>query len=351
MAFTLITPSSSSFASTTTPSWTEEASIVDSASRRVDSGWSRAEPGIAMSSVTVPSPLRSSTSTQPSGRRRASVTRAQPAPSGSRARAAASDSPMVTVGGMSSSKVTDPGQRQAFQSAVGADEALDELGGGCGEEPIGRVVLGQHATDLEDRDPVGHLDRLVHVVGDEHDRLPEARLEAEELVLEPLATDGVHGAEWLVHEQDGRIGGHGPRHAHALALPAGQGRWVTVPVGRRVEAHQLEQLLDALGDPGRRPAEQARHDGHVVADGQVREQPDLLDDVADPPPQLDRGQGGHVLAVDGDPAARRLDQAVDHLHRRRLAAAGRPDQDADLARPRSRATGPSRQEVRRRSAS
>ena len=36
---------------------------------------------------------------------------------------------------------------------------------------------------------------------------------------------------------------------------------------------------------------------------------DLLDHVADPPPQLDRRQRGHVLAVDGDAPAGRLDQA------------------------------------------
>ena len=39
-----------------------------------------------------------------------------------------------------------------------------------------------------------------------------------------------------------------------------------------------------------------------------------------------------VDAVDQDPAGRRLDQPVDHLQRRRLAAAGGADEDADLAR-------------------
>ena len=38
-----------------------------------------------------------------------------------------------------------------------------------------------------------------------------------------------------------------------------------------------------------------------------------------------------VDAVDEDPAGRRLDEPVDHLERRRLAAAGRPDEAADLA--------------------
>ena len=38
-----------------------------------------------------------------------------------------------------------------------------------------------------------------------------------------------------------------------------------------------------------------------------------------------------VDAVDEDPAAGRLDEPVDHLEAGRLAAAGRPDEDADLA--------------------
>jgi CBS domain-containing protein len=62
----------------------------------------------------------------------------------------------------------------------------------------------------------------------------------------------------------------------------------------------------------------------------VREEADLLDDVADRAPQL-----GHVVvadlpAVDADVAARERDQPVDDLERRRLTSARRPDENADL---------------------
>ena len=87
-----------------------------------------------------------------------------------------------------------------------------------------------------------------------------------------------------------------------------------------------------------RPAEQLRHRADVRGDGLVREQPDLLDHVADVAAQLDRVGVGDVVAVEEDAARRRLDQPVDHLQRRRLAATRRADEHADLAVAGCRAT-------------
>jgi hypothetical protein len=64
----------------------------------------------------------------------------------------------------------------------------------------------------------------------------------------------------------------------------------------------------------------------------VREQADLLDDVADAPAQLRQLARAGIHAVDQDPPGRRLDEPVDHLQRRRLAAPRRSDEHADLAR-------------------
>ena len=69
----------------------------------------------------------------------------------------------------------------------------------------------------------------------------------------------------------------------------------------------------------------------VVADRLMREKPDLLDDVADASPKVGQLAGRGVDAIDEDPARRRLDEPVDHLERRRLAAARWPDETADLA--------------------
>ena len=90
-------------------------------------------------------------------------------------------------------------------------------------------------------------------------------LEPQELVLQPRPGDGVDGAERLVHEQHGRVGGQRARDADALALPARQLGRVPAAVRRRVEADQLEQLVDAGRDASAIPAEQAGHGPDVRA--------------------------------------------------------------------------------------
>src|SRR5690606_39239073 len=62
----------------------------------------------------------------------------------------------------------------------------------------------------------------------------------------------------------------------------------------------------------------------------VREQADLLDDVADAAAERDRIDRRRITAVDGDRARTRLDETVDHLQRGGLAAARGAEEDADL---------------------
>jgi hypothetical protein len=186
-------------------------------------------------------------------------------------------------------------------------------------------ALTQHGN------PVAHLDRLVDVVGDEDDRLAQLRLEAQELVLESLAVDGVHRAEGLVHQHHGRVRGERPGNPDPLLLAARE--------LRRVAARELgiqPDQVQELGGPALAalpiPSQEPRDGAHVLGDGAVGEQADLLDHVADLSPQL----GGRALAdgqiADQDVALRDLDHAVDHPHRGRLAAARRPDEHADLPR-------------------
>src|SRR5262249_57217010 len=108
----------------------------------------------------------------------------------------------------------------------------------------------------------------------------------------------IQGAERLVQQQDLRPRCQRPREADALLLAARQlaGEAVAQPLtippflpgsGTLAVAlvlqidHVPQQLLDALPDVRFRPAQQPRHNGDVLADGHVREQAALLDDVAD----------------------------------------------------------------------
>ena len=221
-------------------------------------------------------------------------------------------------------------QEQALEAAVGAHEVGHELVGRAGEDLVGRAVLDQLAV-LEDGDPVAHLDGLVDVVRDEDDRLADLGVQAQEVVLQPIAGDRVDGAEGLVHEHDRLAGGHRAGDADALALAARELAGVALGVAL-LEPDELEQFADAGADALLVPAEQPRHRPDVVLHAHVGEQPDLLEDVADAAAQLGQVQAPHALVADRDVALGDVDQAVDHLHRGRLAAARRPDEHADVAR-------------------
>ena len=58
----------------------------------------------------------------------------------------------------------------------------------------------------------------------------------------------------------------------------------------------------------------------------MREQTGLLDHIADVPAQLGGRDACAILPIHPNAAGGRLDQPVDHLEQRRLAATRRPDQ-------------------------
>ena len=123
------------------------------------------------------------------------------------------------------------------------NEATKSLAG-RGEQVVGRVVLLEHAADVEHRHPVAEGHRLVDVVGDEHDGLAHLRLEVEQLVLEPGPHDRVDGAEGLVHQQHRRVGGQGPGHARPAAAGRPRARPGSGAAASRSRPDEVDQLLD-----------------------------------------------------------------------------------------------------------
>ena len=143
---------------------------------------------------------------------------------------------------------------EAPHAAVAADEVRHERRLRTSQDLGRRVVLLEDPTLRQHGDAVAELGGLFDVVGHEHDRLAKRPLQVEELVLQSLAGDGVDGGERLVHEQNGGIGPEGACHAHPLALPPGQLVGEPAGVELRIEADQLEQLVDPVLDPGAVPA-------------------------------------------------------------------------------------------------
>src|SRR5205823_1743306 len=96
--------------------------------------------------------------------------------------------------------------------------------------------------------------------------------------------------------------------------------------------HKGEQLVDAAPNTSVGPANQPGNSRDILSDCAVRKQADLLDDIADAPPQQHAVDTLNVPPIDEDLAARWLDQPIDHAQCRRLSAAAWADQDADLTR-------------------
>ena len=97
---------------------------------------------------------------------------------------------------------------------------------------------------VHDRDPVGHRQRLLLVVGDVDERDPDLLLDPLELDLQALAELQVERAERLVEEQDLRQVDDGAGESDALLLAAGE--LVGLPVRLVPEPDPLELGLDAL---------------------------------------------------------------------------------------------------------
>ena len=193
---------------------------------------------------------------------------------------------------------------------------------------LGRGHL-HHLTGGHKDDDVCQLQRLAHVVADEDDGLVQLLLQALHLILQGFPGQGIQGGEGLIHQHDGGRGRQGPQHADALLLAAGELRGVLV--GILLHMDQLQHLLDDLVAPGLVVLQQPGHHADVLGHSHVGEQADLLDDIADMPPQFHLVLAVDIFSVDADGAGIRLQQAVDHLHGGGFTAAGGADQDHELS--------------------
>ena len=138
---------------------------------------------------------------------------------------------------------------------------------------------------------------------------------------------GVKVREGFVHEEDRRLADDGAPERYALALAAGEG--LGLAVEELVEAQDLARVRDAPLDLILRRLAQLQPKGEVVVDAHMRVKRVALEDHGDV-----AVLGGHVVdhpVADEQAAVADLLQAGHAAECRRLATAGRSDQDEELA--------------------
>ena len=191
---------------------------------------------------------------------------------------------------------------------------------------LGTVDLEEHAH-AHDGDAVAHRHRLDLVVRDVDRRRAELALELRDLGAHLDAELRVEVRERLVHEEDLRVADDRAAHRHPLALSAGELARLAREVRRQVEE------LCGPGDPllhlALRLLAEPQPEGDVVGDGEVRVERVVLEDHRDV--AVLRRQVVHDPAADRDRPVRDRLEARDHAERRRLPAAGRPDEHEELA--------------------
>ena len=189
---------------------------------------------------------------------------------------------------------------------------------------------------------VAQLDRLVDVVGDEHDRLARARACRRRNSFwrrsRSIGSTAPNGSSMSMQR---RVGGQRARHADALALAAGELRRVAVAsscVEPDSSSSSSTRARDAVACPSRAAAGRWRCSRRPCGAGTGR--------PAGSRSRCRAAARRWSRSRTERPSSRmsplvELDHAVDQPHRGRLAAARRADEDADLARrgPRRRGRG------------
>ncbi len=183
------------------------------------------------------------------------------------------------------------------------DEARD-LGGRRALVQVARGAGLEHAAAVDDRDAVGHAQRLVLVVRDEQRRRTAGALQCANLVAQLMTDAGIERRQRLVEQQQLRFDHERPRERDALLLPAGQ---------HRDAARRMRRQSDPLEHVQRAPAPHVGRDAahpqpvrDVVEHRQVREQRVVLEHHPHFAPP--HGHAGHVVAADRDAAAPAVEQ-------------------------------------------
>ena len=206
-----------------------------------------------------------------------------------------------------------------------------ELAGGLLVGVPARGLVADDAPGVEADHATAHLVHHLAVVGHHHHRRAGA-VDAVERLHDPDGRGRIEVAGRLVRKQERGVVDEGAGDREPLLLAAGE--LVGEVLGLVCEADQAQRVRDLGADLRARSADHLQRVGDVVVDVAVGEQLEVLEDGADAAAQLrDPGAAERrdVPAGDQDLALGRLELVDQQLDQGRLAAAGRADEEDELA--------------------
>ena len=164
-----------------------------------------------------------------------------------------------------------------------ADETVDE---GAGRLVINRIRIADllDPAASHDHDPIGELERLLLVMGDEHRGVAGLVVDLAQPAAQVAAHLGIERPERLIEQQHPRFDGERPGERHALPLAAGELR--REAVAKAGELHQLEKLerraCGLRSPPGAAPRGRTlQAEGDIVENRHMAEQRIVLEHEAD----------------------------------------------------------------------
>ena len=256
----------------------------------------------------------------------ASVSPAEPARCSSDARRSETSTGLPSAVAGTSRAVLVPHRQEVHEHR--ADKVCAKAVRGTVVDLVRRAELLEDA-EIHDCDLVRHAQRLDLVVRHIDHRLPALVLDALQLCAHVGAEGSVEIRERLVEEEDRRLDDHRASQRDLLHVVDGEAPGLAVE--RAGEADDLGDALDLAVDlfltRPRLPDAQAER--NVVVDLHVREDGVVLEDEADVSLAGIETADRHVVEV--DLAGSRLLETCDHVHRRGLAAPGRPEERDERA--------------------
>ena len=189
-------------------------------------------------------------------------------------------------------------------------------------------ALLRHSALLQHDHAIGERGRVGGVMGDDECGAGE-RLEVPTQIAAHLgASTGIERGEWLVEEQQVRLGDERTRQRDALRLPTRQGARAVACV--RGETDPLEPLPCPMPRFGASDPPRPQPEGHVLERGEVREQQIVLEHHANSAVlrRDERSRVGIVEhdAVEGDPPSLDRDEPREAPEHGRLAGTVRAEQ-------------------------